>query len=96
MSSFLKNTLEFIKGAGTVKAELLAAELDIRSVGDMLEHYPFRYVDRSQFMNLSDLISLHDFGQVRGILGPLREEGAGPKKRLRGTFTDRTGSIELI
>lgn len=96
MSSFLKNTLEFIKGAGAVKAELLASELDIRTVGDMLEHYPFRYVDRSQFMNLSDLISLNDFGQVRGILGPLREEGTGPKKRLRGTFTDRTGSIELI
>ena len=96
LTSFLNNTLEFIKGAGTVKAELLVSELGIRTVGDMLEHYPFRYVDRSQFMNLSDLKTLNDFGQVRGILGPLREEGTGPKKRLRGTFTDRTGTIELI
>lgn len=96
MASFLNNTLEFIKGAGPVKAELLMSELSIRTVGDMLEHYPFRYVDRSQFMNLSDLKALNDFGQVRGILGPLREEGTGPKKRLRGSFTDRTGTVEFI
>ncbi len=96
LTSFLNNSLEFIKGAGTVKAELLAAELGIRTVGDMLEHYPFRYVDRSQIMTLADLRSLNDFGQVRGILGPLREEGTNVKKRLRGSFTDSTGSIELI
>src|SRR5690554_6770739 len=96
LNSFLNNSLEFIKGAGTVKAALLAGELDIRTVGDMLEHYPFRYVDRSQIMTLADLQSLNDFGQVRGILGPLREEGTNVKKRLRASFTDRTGTIELI
>lgn len=96
MTSFLNNSLEFIKGAGTVKAGLLASELDIRTVGDVLEHYPFRYVDRSQVITLAELKSLNDFGQVRGILGPLREEGTAPKKRLRGSFTDRTGTIELI
>lgn len=96
MTSFLNNSLEFIKGAGTVKAELLAGELGIRTVGDMLEHYPFRYVDRSQILTIAELKSLNDFGQVRGILGPLREEGTNVKKRLRSSFTDSTGTIELI
>jgi len=96
LTSFLKNTLEYIKGAGPVKAELLAAELGIRNVGDMLEHYPFRYVDRSQLITLQELKLSRDFGQVRGILGTLREEGEGARKRLRGSFKDQSGVIELI
>lgn len=35
-------------------------------------------------------------GQVQGILGPLREEGTGPKRRLRGSFSDKTGTVDLI
>lgn len=96
MNSFLNKTLEFFKGVGHAKADLLISELGIRTVGDLLEHYPFRYVDRSQYFNIQQLKTLDDYGQVLGVLGHLKEEGTGPKKRLRGSFSDNTGTIELI
>jgi ATP-dependent DNA helicase RecG len=96
VNAILHTPLPYLPGIGTQRAELLAAELGIRSVEDLITHYPFRYIDRSEMLTIGLLKETVDAVQIRGILGPIREEGTGTAKRLKSTLKDATGSIELI
>ena len=58
--------LEYLKGVGPQRAALLAGELGLRTVGDLLQHYPFRYVDRSQFYTVAQAVE-----QDRPVLLPV-------------------------
>jgi ATP-dependent DNA helicase RecG len=71
--------LEFLKGVGPQRAALLAGELGMRTVGDLLQHYPFRYVDRSQFYSISEVVDGPAEIQFRGRITKITEAGAGPK-----------------
>jgi ATP-dependent DNA helicase RecG len=88
--------LEFLKGVGPQRAALLAGELGMRTVGDLLQHYPFRYVDRSQFYSISQAVDGPAEIQLRGRITKITEAGAGPKKRLVAQFEDATGTLELV
>ena len=79
-----------------MKAELLASELGLHTFGDLLQYYPFRYVDRSQIATVAMLRQSLDYTQTRGVLQGLKVEGTDRKKRLRGLLSDDTGSIELV
>lgn len=96
LNEFLKTPLTYLKGMGPQKADLLSGELQVFSFGDLLEYYPFRYVDRSKIASVAQLRQSVDYTQARGVLRSLKVEGAGPKQRLKGNFADATGSIELI
>lgn len=88
--------LEYLKGVGPQRAALLAGELGLRTVGDLLQHYPFRYVDRSQFYTVAQAVEGPAEIQLRGTITRLTEAGAGPKKRLVAQFEDATGALELV
>jgi ATP-dependent DNA helicase RecG len=88
--------LEFLKGVGPQRAALLAGELGMRTVGDLLQHYPFRYVDRSQFYSIREVVDGPAEIQLRGRITKITEAGAGPKKRLVAQFEDGTGTLELV
>jgi len=88
--------LDYVKGIGPAKAELLATELNMRTVEDLLQHYPFRYVDRSKFYDIAQLRETADFVQIKGKLGTLVEEGNGRSKRLKSSLRDGTGVVEFI
>lgn len=94
--SFLQQKIEFLKGVGPAKAELLQKELGIHTVGDMLQHYPFRYVDKTQFLQIKNLSGEEDYVQLKGYVIKMELLGKGRAKRLAGTFTDGTGFIELV
>jgi len=96
LNAFLQTPLEYLKGVGKVKAELLVSELNLLTVGDLLTHYPFRYVDRSQITPLSKAFTVGQYVQVRGKIHSFVEEGTGARKRLKARFYDSTGAIELI
>ncbi len=96
MNAFLNTPLDYVKGAGSIKAGLLAAELHLRTVGDILEYYPFRYVDRSQVISIAELLAAGDFVQSKGVLGAIAIEGEGNKKRMRSSIADGSGRVELI
>ncbi|MCZ4408090.1 ATP-dependent DNA helicase RecG [Cryomorphaceae bacterium 1068] len=96
LNSFLHTPLNYVKGIGPAKAELLATELNIRTVEDLLQHYPFRYVDRSKVYPIGQLRETIDFVQIKGVLGTLTEEGVGKAKRLRSSLRDETGLVEFI
>ncbi|MFN2423587.1 MAG: ATP-dependent DNA helicase RecG [Cryomorphaceae bacterium] len=96
MNALLQTPLHYISGIGEQRAALLAEEFGMRTVEDLFTHYPFRYVDRSEVKQIGMLREGPDYVQVRGVLGPVREEGTGRAKRLRSSIADDTGRIELI
>ncbi len=96
MSSFLKTSIEFLKGVGPQRAEILRAEAGIHTYDDLLNYFPFRYVDRSKYSTIREAIHSETPVQLRGYLTDIRETGVGRGKRLTARFTDESGAIELI
>ncbi len=96
MNSFLITPIEYLKGIGPQKAELLKKELGIFSFGDLLEFYPFRYVDRSKFQKIDELNSQIGHVQIKGEIIGFIESGMGRGKRLTAKFKDDTGIIDLV
>ncbi len=96
MNSFLSKQLDYVKGIGPPRAELLASEFGLRNVNDLLQHYPYRYVDRSKINRIGDGLAAGEYVQLRGGVAKFTTEGTGNKTRLRGVFSDGSGSVELI
>lgn len=94
--SILSSKLEFLKGIGPAKADLLKKELDIHSVEDLLNHFPFRYVDKTKIQKIAELTGDEDYVQLKGYITHFQLLGSGRGKRLVGQFTDQTGIIELV
>lgn len=94
--SLLSAKLEFIKGIGPAKAELLKKELSILSVEDLLNHFPFRYIDKTKIHKISELNGTEDYVQLKGQILQAQLLGAGRAKRLVAQFSDQSGVIELI
>ena len=85
-----------MKGVGPQKAEVLKKELGIFTYKDLLEYFPFRYVDRSQFHTVADLVKLQGHAQIKGRIIGFQEAGVGRNKRLTAKFQDTTGMIDLV
>ena len=94
--SFFDTSVEFIKGVGPQRASLLQKELRIFTYGDLLQYYPFRYEDRTQFYKVKDVREEMPHVQITGKIAKLEIAGGGFKKRLVGQFTDGTGTLELV
>ncbi len=96
MAESLYTPIAYLKGIGPQKAELLKKELQIETYWDLLNHFPFRYIDRSQ-INLCSQVSMIDgFMQLMGYIDQIQEIGSGRGKRLQCRFSDDTGSIILV
>ena len=93
---FLETKVEFLKGVGPRKAELLSRELNISTFADLITYYPFRYVDRSRFYTVSQINDESAYVQLRGKITGVQLLGTGHATRLSATFRDASGSIELI
>ncbi|MFT5970748.1 MAG: ATP-dependent DNA helicase RecG [Flavobacteriales bacterium] len=92
----LDTTIEFLKGVGPHRAEMLQKELGIFRFNDLLNFFPFRYIDRSKFYTVSEIKNDLPFVQLKGQIMGFREIGQARKKRLVAKFTDGTGTMELI
>ncbi len=96
MASFFDTSLEFLKGVGPQRAALLQKELKLFTFGDLIQYYPFRHEDRTQFYTISQVNDLMPHVQVKGKVTDFEFIGLGFKKRLVGHFTDGTGELELV
>lgn len=96
MSSFFETSLEFLKGVGPQRAALLQKELKIFTFADLLQHYPFRYEDRTRFYTVKEIQEDMPAVQLKGTITRFETVGTAYKKRLVGHFTDGTGSVELV
>lgn len=92
----LDTPIEYLKGVGPQRGELLRKELEIATFEDLLYHYPYRYFDRSQTVKIRDLTEQSEFVQVAGTLINIHEEGEGRKRRLSATLYDDTERMELV
>lgn len=94
--SILESPIEYLKGVGPRRGEMLKKELSIFTFHDLLHSYPFRYIDKTTFHRIRDL--RQDSGQVqlRGILRRLSTVGDGRKRRMTGRFRDESGAIDLV
>ncbi|MCG8311482.1 MAG: ATP-dependent DNA helicase RecG [Cytophagales bacterium] len=96
MDRFFDTRIEFLKGVGPAKAELLNKELEIFSFGDLIQYYPFRYEDRTKFHKIGEVNHSNAFVQLKGKISHLEMVGAGRKKRLVAYLSDDTGEMELV
>jgi ATP-dependent DNA helicase RecG len=96
MSESLFTPIAYLKGIGPQKAELLKKELQIETYWDLLNHIPFRYINRSQIHQSSQLHLVDGYVQLEGYIDQVQELGGGRSKRLQCRFTDDTASIQLI
>lgn len=96
MTATLDSPIEYLRGVGPARGDLLKKELGIFTFQDLLLAFPHRYIDRTQFHHIRDLTEQSGEVQLKGILRRLTLLGDGRKKRLVGTFRDETGAIELV
>jgi len=82
MDRYFDTKIEFLKGVGPAKAELLNKELQIFTFGDLLQHYPFRYEDRTKFHKISEINGSISYIQLKGKINHIEPIGQGRKKRL--------------
>jgi len=88
--------VKYISGVGPQRATLLAKELNIHSVHDLLYYFPYKYVDRSKIYAIEEVTGELPYIQVRGQITAFETAGEGRGKRLIAHFTDGTGFIDLI
>jgi len=96
MTGFFDTSIEYLKGVGPQRAMLLGKELQIFTYGDLIQHYPFRYEDRTKFYTIKELNEDMPFVQIKGVLKGKELVGTGFKKRLVGYFADDSGEMELV
>ena len=92
----LDTPIDFLKSVGPLRADLLKKELRIFTYGDLLMHYPFRYIDRSKTHTIAELRPDSTSIQLKGQIIKLEEKGQKRAKRLIAHFKDETGIIELV
>ncbi len=95
VQQLLDSPIEYLKGVGPQRGELLRKELGIATFRDLLVHFPFRYIDRSRFHKVKE-VAEDEQVQLRGVLGAVRMVGEKQGRRLVSSLTDDTGTIELV
>ena len=94
----LDNDIKFVAGVGEARAKLLERELGIRTLGDMLSHYPFRYIDRTRIYRISEITEAAglSYVQFRARITGVAYAGTGRKRRFTAFAQDPTGQAELV
>ena len=97
MSSILDQDIMYLPGVGPKKKEILSKELGICSYGDLLEYYPYKYVDRTKVFHISELTSEMPFVQIKGKILSFEEFDTGKRnKRVVAHFSDGFGVVDLV
>ena len=94
----LSDSVKFVPGVGEVRAKLLEREAGIRTMGDLLYYFPFRYIDRTRIYKISEIDenTATAFVQFRAKVTGKRMAGEGRKQRFSVFVSDGTGSAELL
>lgn len=95
-SVFLDTPIEYLKGIGPQRADILKKEIFVFTFRDLITYYPFRYVDRTKFQTVQEINEDMPYVQLRGVLESVVTMGEKRQARLVARFKDNTGSIELV
>lgn len=96
MEELLDSSIEYLKGVGPKRGQLLREELGIQTFKDLLYHFPYRYVDKTKFHQVRELNEDQGAVQLKGVLRRLNTIGEGRKRRLVGRLRDETGAVDLV
>ncbi len=95
-AQFLDTPIEYLKGIGPQKAEVLKKELGIFLFRDLITYYPFRYVDRTRYQKIAEINEDMGYVQLRGTIERMDVFGDKRAKRLTAVFKDSSGFIDLV
>lgn len=97
MHSILDQDIMYLPGVGPKKKEILSKELNINTFGDLLEYYPYKYVDRTQIYRIAQLQGDMPYVQLKGRILSFEEFDMGPRrKRLVAHFSDGWNVADLV
>ena len=97
MNSNLLNTpIDYLKGLGANRSEIIKKELKIFNYKDLMNLFPNRYIDKSKYYKIKELPNFSCDVQIIGEISNISEIGIGRKKRLIAYLTDGEDEIELI
>lgn len=96
MSSTLQTPIDYLKGVGTNRADVLRSELGIHTFQDLLNFFPFRYIDKTQYYKVNQLQRNSADVQILGKITHIKTVEQKRGKRLVATFIDETGQMELV
>ena len=95
--NLLQTPIEYLKGVGPNRGELLRKELGIFKYGDLVNFFPNRYIDRTRYYKVNELQNTVSEVQIIGKIIHIKTVEFGKnKKRLVATFVDDTGQMELV
>lgn len=97
MGNVLDNSVKYVSGVGEARAKLLEKELGIITIGDLLRHYPFRYIDRTKIYRIAEVGEQmgSSLVQIRARVTGVAYAGTGRKQRFTAYVSDSSGSAEL-
>lgn len=96
ISNILTSPIEYLKGVGPQRAELLKKELNIFTFYDLLVYFPYRHVDKTKVSLISEILPQIEFIQVAGVLVSFEVVGEKSGKRAVGQLKDSSGFLELV
>jgi ATP-dependent DNA helicase RecG len=96
VATFFDTSVEYLKGVGPQRAQLIQKELRLFTYGDLIQYYPFRYEDRTRFYAVAEVNETMPYVQLKGTISNREIIGEGFKKRLTAKFSDPTGELELV
>ena len=96
MNFNLQTPIDYLKGVGPNRADLLRKELNIHTYQDLINIFPNRYLDKTQYIKINKLQRNSTEVQIIGQITSIKEIAQKRGKRLVATYTDDSGSIELI
>ena len=89
--------VEYLKGIGPQRARVLKTELEIFNAGELLNFFPFRYIDKTKYYTISQSATTDADVQIVGRLGRVEEVKQNARVvRLKAEFFDSTGKMELV
>lgn len=96
-TNLLNQDIKYLQGVGPKRKEILNRELNIHTWGDLLEYYPYKYVDRSKIYRINELDGTMPFVQIKGKILSFEEFNMGArKKRIVAHFSDGFGVVDLV
>jgi len=92
----LNNPVYYLKGVSNLRASIISAELGLSRLNDLLHFFPYRYIDRTKFYKINEIINNNSEIQVVGSISALKTIQQKNGARLTGKFQDETGAMELV
>lgn len=94
--SFFDTPIEYLKGVGPKRAKSLNQELNIYTFDDLLNYFPYRYIDKSKFYKIREISNSSAYIQLKGKISNIKQIGENRGRRLTAILSDETGTIELV